>query len=358
MEYDHLNKEEFTLKDCVIGGDDCVLITPNNIKCKWNKDNLIYRSIILRKSDGYVVNSSFKKFFNWSEQPDLEPFPSGPFTAVEKHDGSTLCIGVYKNQIIHRTRGTVNAQQLDNGVEIEFLLNKYPEILRRVHLNPLWSFIFEWETPSNIIVLRKVKEPTLTLIGVIDNRDLSYAPQNILDLLAIDMRVERPKTYAYSSVKECIEDVTVWKGREGVVLYSQDGQSFRKIKADEYCELHKICTGIKNINQVVDLFMTTEKFTKYEDFYKYVEKTLDYEVAEKIKDDMAKVVDSYVKVLDKLNKVKLFVDGVRGESFSRKDQAMAIMQNWGDWRKGVAFQILDNKEIDDNLLNIAIKSSL
>jgi predicted phosphohydrolase len=79
--------EQFRYLDCVIGGDECWLINPIDIKCRWNNDNLIFRSLILRKSDLKVINSSWKKFFNWSEQPDIEPFPYGKFSARAKHDG-------------------------------------------------------------------------------------------------------------------------------------------------------------------------------------------------------------------------------------------------------------------------------
>jgi hypothetical protein len=141
-------------------------------------------------------------------------------------------------------------------------------------------------------------------------------------------------------------------------LYSPDGQTLKKIKADEYCSLHTLATGIKNINQVLDLFMTTNKFIEYDDFYKYIENVMSYEVAEKIKDDMLKIVTAYNKVLEKIKKVEHVVDGVRGDSFNRKDQAMCITQHWNDWRKSYAFVYLDNKEVEDKLNKAAIESEL
>ena len=114
--------EQFKFKDCVVGGDDCWLIGPNDIKAKWDETNLWFRSIIVRKSDYHVVNCSFSKFFNFAEKPDLSPFPvDRPFEAIEKHDGSTLIVGSHNGELIHRTRGTVNAEQLGNGHEISFL---------------------------------------------------------------------------------------------------------------------------------------------------------------------------------------------------------------------------------------------
>lgn len=352
------NSEHFNIKDCVIGGDDCVFITAKDITCKWTEDNLHFRSIILRKSDHKVINSSWKKFHNLSEQPDLAPFPDESFTAINKMDGSTLIFGIHNNEIIHRTRGTLNCLRLDNGHEIYFLKEKYPKLWTAIYLNPNYSIITEWETPNNYIVLRRVTEPTLTLTGVIDNITLKYLSQVELDELAMAWGLDRPKTYSFESIKECVESVTTWKNLEGVVIYSACGQFFRKIKADEYLSLHKTLFGLKSINNVIDLFLTTEKFTKYEDFYQFVLKSLDFEVAERIKVDMLKIVNAYNKTLEQLDKVRLVVHNVRGDSFTRKDQAIEIVQHFPDWRRSAAFMILDDKQIETKLIKTAIEINL
>lgn len=353
------NPEYFKFKDCVIGGDECILINQIDIKCKWSEATLKFRSIILRKSDHKVISSSFKKFFNYFEQPDIEPFPKGSFKAHTKHDGSTLILGYHNNEFIERTRGTANVSQLDNGYEIEFLRKKYPLLWVGVQLNPTYSVILEWETPTNYIVLRRVKEPTLTLIGIINNETLEYVPQGILDEQATAWGVERPDRHKYDSIEECVSDVETWKGLEGVVVYTYCGQFFRKIKASEYLALHKIFTGMKGISNVIDIFMESPRFTKYSDFYKHVEETIDWEIANEFKDDILKVVTAYCKVLEKIETIKHVINNVRGESFTRKDQALHIMEHYREgYRKSMAFLILDNKEIPDTLIRTAIEEMI
>ena len=148
-----------------------------------------------------------------------------------------------------------------------------------------------------------------------------------------------------------------WRGKEGVVLYSPDGQTLKKIKASEYCELHKICTGIKNVKQVMDLFLASPKFDTYEGFYKYVEATLDYEIAEKIKGDIENVVHAYNIFVDKFNRLTDVVNDL-SHCDSRKEQAMVITSRYQDWRKSFAFNILDNHEIHDTVLGKAIHYEL
>jgi hypothetical protein len=348
--------EQFRYLDCAIGGDECWLINPNDIKCKWNKDNLKFRSIIIRKSDHKVISCSFFKFFNWGEQPDLDPFPQEGYTARAKHDGSTLILGVHNDEIIERTRGTVSVLSLENGSEIEFLRKKYPKLWAGVKLNPKYSIICEWETPTNFIVLRRVSEPTLTLIGAINTDTLEYLSQEELDKLAMVWEVDRPEEYYFETIEDCIKNVELWENAEGVVVYSKNGQHLRKIKASLYCQLHKILSGMKSTGNVLDVFMESPKFENGEDIYKFMETTLDYEVAEYCKDSIEEICEAYRKVLDKIKKADKVIQGLRG--LTRKEQAIDIQQHWADWRVSYAFSKLDGKEIDDKNLRKAIEKEL
>jgi RNA ligase len=351
------NSESFKFKDCIVGGDECILINPINIKCKWDKDNLIFRSIILRKFDHKVISSSYKKFYNLLEQPDIEPFPKGPFDVYHKMDGSTLILGYHNDEYIERTRGTSNVSSLDNGHEIDFLRKKYPKLWVAVKLNPNYSILLEWETPTNYIVLRRVKEPTLTLTGVIDNTTLNYLSQEELDKLATVWGVDRPDRSYYDSIQSCVEDVEQWKGLEGVVIYSPCGQFFRKIKASEYLALHKMFSGMNTTENVLDVFLESPRFTKYSDFYNYIVQTMDFEIAERCKDDIVIITTAYSKSLDRIERVHNFVEQIR-MGFSRKEQAVEICKHWNDYRKTLAFMLLDNKEITGNLIKNSIQFEL
>jgi hypothetical protein len=351
-------KEEFNFKDCLIAGDECWLITPKDMSVKWFDDNARFRSCIVRKSDNYVVSQGFAKFTNFGERPEFQPWDNTwQFEAIHKLDGSLLIISKYKGELIVRTRGTVDARSIPNGHEIDELITKYPKVFDNEVLNDGHSILVEWTTPSNVIVLREHNTPTLTLVGIISNRDAVYCEQVILDGIAEEWDIDRPQRYHYNTIEECILDVDAWRGKEGVVLYSPDGQTLKKIKASEYCELHKICTGIKNVKQVMDLFLASPKFTTSEAFYKYVETTLDYEIAEKIKDDIENVVHAYNIFVDKFNRL---TDVVNDLTYcdSRKEQAMVITSRYQDWRKSFAFNILDNYEIHDTVLGKAIHYEL
>ena len=351
------NKEEFKYKECVVGGDPCWLINPEDMGTKWEDDNFRFRSCIVRQSDNFVVSQGFGKFTNFGERPDFQPWDgSWPIEARHKLDGSLLIVSRYKGELICRTRGTVDARQLDNGHEIDTLIKKYPNAFKDSSFGENCSILYEWTTPANIIVLREHEEPTLTLVGMVSNSDCVYFDQEHLDAIALIYGVSRPKKYNYDTIEECMLDVEAWVGKEGVVLYSPDGQTLKKIKADLYCELHKLATGIKGVKQVLDVFMASPKFIEEKDFYNYIENTLDFEIAEKCKDYIGQVTEAYGKVVHTRTIIDLEIERYISKYDTRKEQALAITTQWSGWMIPYAFQKLDDKVIDDKIIRIAIES--
>lgn len=351
--------EQFQFKDCVIGGDECLLIIPNHIGTKWNSDNERFRSIIVRKSDHHVLSHGLKKFTNFFETPDFQPWNnSWKFKAYHKLDGSCAIISKYKGEIIFRTRGTIDARQLPNGHEVDFLIKKYPLVFDNEHINKEnITIIAEWCTPTNIICLREFPVPTLVLLNVIKNDTGEYESQEYLDYLGKLWDIPRPKKYEYSSISECIADVEAWKGKEGVVVFSPDYQTLKKIKSSQYLSLHKIATGIKSISNVLDVFMESPRYSKYEDFYNYVETTLDHEIAERIKDDIKLITEAYDKFLYIEDNIKKYMNKNVRFLETRKEQAIQIQNQWKEW-SGLAFTILDNKDVDDKLVKKSLEKIL
>lgn len=349
---------QFNSKEGLMADTECILISPNNITCVWDDTTLKFRSLAVNKKNNEIISRGFDKFFNWNEKPDLDKFPDGPFTAIAKKDGSLLIWGYYNNHIISRTRNTFNAEFLQNGHEIQLLKNKYKYFVNDLSNFADYSILTEWQTKSNVIVINEVEEPTLTLIGVIHNDTGELKTQTDLDSLAKHWKLDRPKVYEFSSISECLNDVQMWEGIEGVVVYSEDGQKLRKIKSDWYCDLHKIRTGITTLSNVIDIFIDSPKYAKYSEFYEYITKTIDFEVAEKIKDHILTITVAYTKVLIQLEHVKQVVNNVRS-GFSRKEQALHFQDHWsgGDWRLPIAFNLLDGKEITDGAIKNAILSN-
>lgn len=309
---------------------------------------------------------SIKKIENASKRYDIQTSSKNFYANNILVHNSLLIVSRYKGEWILRTRGTVDARQLPNGHEIDLLMEKYklffneetPQILAEYFGRV--SFLFEWTTPTNIIVLRESEEPKLILLGWIYNETAELGRQHTIDRFNEDCLgglFDRPQKYEYNSIEECILDVKAWEGKEGVVIYSPDYQTMKKIKADLYCELHKLATGMNSVKDVLNVFMESPMFTKYSEFYEYIETTLDYEIAEKVKEEIRDICVAYSKVVDKLNNVTQVVNNVR-TGFSRKEQALEFQNHWSDWRVPAAFQLLDNNEVNEKTLRKGIEHEL
>lgn len=333
---------QFNIKDVTVAGDDCYLITPKDMGVKWTEDNKHFRSSVWRKSDLELVSPLFRKFTNYGEQPGFEPITSFQGAEiVQKLDGSLLGVTKYKNELIIRTRGTIDARSLDNGSEIDIFLKKYPKIFQKV--DDTFTLLFEWTTPSNRIVLKESEEPKLWLIGGINHKDYSYFHQTHLDTLAEEIEVERPKRYnlSFDEIKEFLKDN---KTIEGVVIYTDNSQILKKLKTEHYVQLHRICTGIRNTNNVIEIFIA-ENCPPRDVFEKYISNTIDWEFMLAITPFINELYSKWDNIQLNISKIKqeIYIDSFK--SLDRKQQASIIISKFGKW-KNIAFTLLDNKTPD------------
>lgn len=368
MDWFKENKEDYFFKEEVIGGDLCVLITPK-ITVKWTEENKIYRSSIWRVSDGTPVSLSFKKFTNFGEQPAFEPiseFFDKDFILTEKLDGSCLIISKYKGQIIVRTRGTFDAHILGNGSELDPLIQKY-NILRYFDTRETadFSLLFEWVSPKNQIIL-KYDEPDLYFIGMINHKDYSYVPQETLNSMAHTSKWKRPRQYQFpdlNSYIELSEKVKTWTSQEGVVLYFNNGQLLKKMKSEWYIKLHQLKSTLSSFMKVGECMYTngflvvSKDFNKEKtakDFYKFIEKQFDFELAEYIKpmiEDILNrfekyVLNPYIECSKRLKDIKNYDD---------PKEVLKLFSQFPDLNQKITWLIYRNTPFNDKVIFKLIK---
>ena len=342
--------KQFNFKDCLIGKDECVLITPKDMGVEWTEENKYFRSSIWRKKDLKPMSLGFRKFMNYGEKPDFEPLkPKSSIKVVQKIDGSCLIVSNPTGKLIVRTRGTVDASVLPNGHEIEFLKTKYPKAFKNEWLNcGVYTLLFEWTTPSNRIVLKESDEPTLWLIGMVDHINYRYVDQMNLDAYAKKMKVERPKTFEIALdgdidyLKNKIEPL---KDIEGVVMYEHlEGQILKKLKTTRYLYLHRIFTGVKTVDNLFDVWKQSD-FLFYYEFKEWLETQYDHELVvslDKLIHELFVIRDSIVGTY---RDIVAFTQENGFSSLTRKEQAQKILAKWDKWSP-IAFEVLDDKEFN------------
>lgn len=328
----------------IIAGETCWLVQPVHVGAKWTKDNLHFRSSVWN-SQGELISASFPKFFNWDEKPDIYPVPKdlGNCDILDKLDGSTLIISLYKGELIVRTRGTVDATKLDNGHEIEALKKKYPLVFDSKSLQDGFSYIYEWTSPTNQIVLNYGEEPGIYLTAIIRHGDYSLFKQIALDLVAVGLKVRRPLRYSFASIEDMIKTVDCLKGKEGVCVYYNNDQSIRKVKSAEYLAAHKMKSELGSIDKVIDLWFILNR-PSYQEFEQYINSKFDFEIFTLCRGYVSQICDGWKEVEKILQGMESFVAPLK--FLSRKEAAEKILQAYGQTnRSGMAFSILSDKEL-------------
>jgi T4 RnlA family RNA ligase len=327
-------------------GIDSYLIIPA-IDAKWNKQNLIYRSLIVRGSDLEVLSSGFPKFFNAGEKPDAYPDPENfkDWKINDKIDGSLVIVDYVNDQFSMRTRGTACYSSQANWADFEQLAIKYPHVMDALKNNQDLSFLFEIVTPNNIIVV-PYAEIDFIFLGAVDKKDCSLLSFNEYQEMGKLMDVPMPEIRSFGTLCEMLSEVKNWKGREGVVLSYNDNNSRVKIKSDDYCLRHRTKSELNSESNFVDLYVH-EGMPDYQEFFKIIERLVDFETATAFRGRISKVVDAGKEVKRIIEGMQNFVKDFR--NLPRKEAAMAILGSYGNTnRSAFAFAILDQKPLTND----------
>jgi len=335
-----------------LNGETVYLVQPQHIGCAWTQETKVFRSSVWN-SQGELISAGFPKFTNWGEKPEVFPVPTSlkGASVMEKLDGSLLIVSKYKGQFILRTRGTVDATKLDNGCELETFKKNHPNVFMFQPDFETWPFslLFEWTSPFNQIVLNYGDEPKWYFIGIVNHDNYSLWHQDWLPSLAENFGCERPATYTFGSVKDLMATVEQWKGKEGVCVYSNNGQSIFKIKSLDYLAKHRMKDELGNFDRVVDLWIILGR-PDFQKFYSEIEETFkfDFEKMSQIQGDISRICELSKEVEKIIDHMRGFVVTVKTLP-TRKDQAQKILSSYGNTnRASFCFKLLDSKPLNND----------
>lgn len=350
---DNIDREQFMVHSHLIQGYVVYLVQPTHIDCSWTRENEIFRSS-LWDGEGNLISASWKKFVNWGEKPDIFPVPKNinECKFIVKEDGSTLIFSLFKGNLIIRTRGTTDARNLDNGHEIDLLLEKYPSVVKflnecAVDGTTPFSMVFEWVSSENVIVLKYVDTPDIILTGIIDHDDYSYYTQNLVERIANDLGLKRPRYHTFESLDLAMKMIPGMDQIEGFCVYHDKDQQIHKIKTETYLKLHRFKSNA-NIDTVVDLFFSLG-MPSLDNFSARMVEQFDHECMVMIREFMISTTGAWLKVKEDLNRLRDFISDLSG--LSRKDAALRIIARYGSsgWTS-IAFNLLDGRELSQEHL--------
>jgi hypothetical protein len=358
IKFSDYDLSEFVVKEGLLLNRAARLIIPSDLGCKFTQKNKIFRSSIW-DLEGNLLSASLPKFVNWNENPENFPVPQDLTKCLfyDKIDGSTLILDYVDNEFNARGRGVFDYQSWENASDVDFVLKKYPLVKPFIKDYRQFSLIFEITTPNQRIILNYGDEPDIVLIGAIWKDNYELATQFLLDSLAKEIQVPRPKRYEFPSIDEMLKLVGEDKEIEGVCVYSSGDQQIHKVKAAAYLFKHRLKSAISSFDKIIDLYLLQNKPT-VENFSKYITDTFDYELFEMCCENVIKCcalgelakwtidnVTEYVKSLPH--------DGTRE---SQKNCALKIIETYRD--KGLdslAFSLFNSKKIEDKQFKVLME---
>jgi hypothetical protein len=344
-----LDRENFLVTERELNGKVYTLVCPNHIGTKFTKENSIFRSSMW-DLNGNLVSAGFKKFINLGEQPDVFGNPSeiGHGDRLEnKLDGSLLIVSYIDGHLNCRTRGTHDAYIHENGQEINTLKEKYPKAFDdKLIKDGTCSFLFEWLSDTQKIVLSYPNCPDIRLLGVIDHADYHYFGNEALDAVSFLIGVSRPEQFKFDNLITMLSTVKDWKDREGVVWYH--GNDMYKMKSAHYLFLHKLKSELSSLEKLMDVYLEQNE-PDYTVFFEFISTTFDYELANGVRGGISNLCDARKEVRAICEGFDHFIEKIKPLP-TRKDQALAIKAAYGDTnRASFLFTLLNGLSLDNEM---------
>lgn len=345
-----IDQTQFMMHPHIVNGETLHLVHPQFIGCKWTQANKHLRSSVWNDA-GELVSAGFPKFVNWGENPENFPVPTSlrGTDIVEKVDGSLLIVSKYRGNYILRTRGTVDATKLDNGHELEIFKRDFlPKLDELFRGEDTWkeSVLFEWVSPNQRIILNYGDQPEWYLVGSVAHSDYRLAQQICLEDAAAQYGWKRPPSYTFPDVDALMKDVEAWKGKEGVVVYSGNGQVLHKVKGAWYLALHRMKEALASREKVVDAWFEQNR-PSFQEFERFITNQFDYELWVQIRPEISTICDAWKDVQRIVDGMIEFVEKSLLLLPSRKEQALKVIDSYGKTnRASFIFKLLDRKPLD------------
>jgi hypothetical protein len=353
---------QFYVNERVLNGEVVYLVIPQQIGAKWTRENKCFRSSVWT-ANGELISAGFPKFTNWGENPEVFPLPETltGATIMEKLDGSLLIVSKWKGQFILRTRGTIDATELDNGYELDAFKKTILPVLAETNLqinstvvnasDETWgvSWLFEWTSPVQKIILNYGDQPQWHLVGMVIHKDYSLVSQQMLDTLAKALKLNRPATYTFTSIEDLLANVDQWKGKEGVVIYSPVG--LHKVKSAWYLALHHMKSELASFDKVIDVWISMG-MPDYQTFYNNIVTQFDFELADQCRGDLSRICDGYKEVKEIIAGFTKFINetllplGNPKDKKVRGQMAAKVFGAYGKTNRATfIFSMLDGREL-------------
>ena len=337
---DFVNRENLNTKE----KGDLILFDYNKtiqFKQDWDEISLQARGIVFDKKTGELIARPFKKFHNWEELQGngginlplrFRPNFDGPFTVLEKMDGSMGVCYWYKGEWHINTRGSFESDQAI------WAKDWFDKNINSQSMNPENTYLFEIIYTDNKIVVDYGKKESLVLIGII-NKETGYEhTYSEMDMVYHSIGSDICHMYHFDKLEDIFDARNaLTMNEEGYVITFKNGYKF-KLKGEAYCKVHRALCALTPLHfwRAIDLndFKIPMDFIEAlpEEFKETVDSLK--EITEKSHQE------AYDRILELSHKVPSFDKSDN----PKKDRYMWLEENLDSRDVGGVLGILDGKE--------------
>ena len=314
----------------------------------WNKYDGLYRecrSVVIDTHNLSIVLAPQKKFFNVNENPEMDVKvikdkikDAKKVEITNKLDGSNQNYRWYNGEVVGSGSSALNPAESWRLTEGYKLLNiNYVQMLKE---NPDYTFMFEYISPKNPIVVEYKKEQEgLYLFGarnVFTGKEMTYE-----EALSIGHKYGVKCTDIYDdSFEDILGKLDDYKSneKEGWVIgiKNNNGDIFKaKLKVNDYVLMHKAITKMVSPNAIIKAIADG----KYDDFYAKIPNAY-----RSIADDIAKTVHKYLYSME-LN-ISAYYDEAKNNTDNKKDFMLYCNNNIPKKYKGYVICRYLNRKYD------------
>jgi hypothetical protein len=225
------------------------------------------RGIILDERNGFLpICAPFFKFFDYDD-PKADRIDWKTARVLEKIDGSLIKVWNHKGVWCISTNKSLNAQSASTNNNEDTFYNIFQKAWTATgkkfkDLNPEYTYMFEVVSPQSRVVV-PYKETKLYHTGTRNNKTLQE--------LHLDIGIEKPKEYIFSTIEECVEAANkLDKYHEGFVVVDSFWRRI-KVKSSEYIDFHKLINDISTEKRLIDIFRAGEEAKVVSFFPEYSE---------------------------------------------------------------------------------------
>lgn len=306
------------------------------------------RGIKFSLSTGKLICRPLTKMFNVGER--IETFPenidiSKPQELLKKLDGSMISAMIPDDGNLYYTtkKGVTPICQ----PIVDFVTRKSNSIGYNDFNNKLirdgFTPVYEWCSRKQRIVL-DYPEDMLTLIALRHMEEGYFLSTNELHLLANEYSIPVVETVKvkYNSVSELVDITKALKGEEGYIFIVGDERF--KIKADEYCRIHKTLEGLVFEKDIIHVICDN----KIDDIIPHLPEDVVEKLSRFQRDLISNITETSKMIISEFKKYIIDCD-------NKKDFALKI-KNLSPSLKSQMFNIYDIYNPNEDILDDVMKN--